>query len=302
MDIDAAPNTRRGRRPTITFLVNGLVAAGIGAWILLSRSTTEPTVVEPEIVVPAARVTLDGDGTMTVAIPGEAERPLGNLDVVEEAAQGAAQGAALNRLRVELERLSAAGGRDGSGRSDLLLDVVIESRQPWTRALWIAEIASSTTVRIHRLRFGLPGGSESFVPHDLDNDGRYPVVSYGMRATSILIVRVEVENEGAARGAPLATRVTMAWTCDVAEEERPFFDCETTAWKTSWATYGGVAALTREALGGVSGTPRSTLDIARPQRSRVSYGEVFTVLRALRDAGVASVRVHHRSTELPGSR
>ena len=282
--------------------VVGLVAIAIGAWTLLGGQPAESPSHEAAGESSGGRVVLAADGTLTLTTASEADRALGNLASSEEALQIAA----LDRLRDGLAKWAAAGTYDEDtfeeeGRSRLVLDVVVEHTVPWAHVLWILEVASWPPVRIHRVRFGLRGASEPLVANDLDG----PRVRYGQEWDEVLGVRLEVEGGAAVQGTPLTSRVTMARTCNEfgdSDGEPRLRPCDPSRWRTSWATYDGVRALIRESLGSDSTVATSVVDIARPQRVRIAYGEVFTVLRALRDEGIASVRFHHRSTELPGQR
>lgn len=83
------------------------------------------------------------------------------------------------------------------------------------------------------------------------------------------------------------------------DQDRFSADGDALEWMTSWTAYREARALTARICGTPPTCRAGVLDIARPERLRVKFGEVIDVLRALRDEGVAPVWILNRSTALP---
>lgn len=239
------------------------------------------------------RVTISTEGALSLTLLGAPDERLGSL----VRADAPHQRETLDRLQLGLERLAALEDL-GDGPVLGALDVASAPSTPWLHVLWVLELATSPTVRTRTVRLMLPDAPESAVTPELSFgrlsgvDGRSDVVS---------VVRIQLER--LERTTPPATRVRMAlasvsrWDWD-----RLPVDGDALEWMTSWTTYREVRALTAAVCGTPPTCRAAILDIARPERSRVTFGEVFDVLRALRDGGVAPVWILNRSTALPDAR
>jgi hypothetical protein len=240
-----------------------------------------------------ARVTISTEGALSL-MHGARDDLLGSLD----RADALQQRETLDRLRLRLDRLAAMGSLGADGWALGTLDVAVAPATPWSHVLWVLEVATSPTVRTRAVRLLLPGTPESAVTPELSY-GRLSGVDGGSDVISVLRVQLErVE-----RTTPPATRVRMAlasmsrWDWDQFPS-----DGDTLEWMTSWTAYREARALTAQVCGTPPSCRAGVLDIARPERSRVTFGEVFDVLRALRDEGVAPVWILNRSTALPEAR
>ncbi len=260
-----------------------------------SRTATEAP--ENRADAPSARVTLSADGSLLFAVAGEEGRAIGTL----ESAEATVQQATLDRLRDRLHRV-AAGAVDAYGWSTPTIAVAAAPATPWVRVLWILEVASSS-VRIRRVRFELAGAPGNFVAHDLAYAWEPTTFDDHGESDPVLRVRVE-EEDGVVAGAtpPRPTmRVSMAVTRARDWQGLPVYG-DGLDWRTSWATDEGVRRVTAEVGGASLGVTGCVVDVPRPQRPRLPYGTVFTVLRGLRDEGVVRVQFLNRSTTLPGER
>ncbi len=257
------------------------------------RGAAELTVPVPE--PSAALVTLAHDGALSLTLAGATDEPIGSLERVEVRERAET----LARLRLRLER-PAAGTTDEAGRSRSTLDVAVDSAAPWARALWILEVASSPSVGIHGVRLRLPDAPEPSVAQELAYGRGRTVLDAGQESVPVLWVRLREEDELAGGAGPRATRVSMAIVrVKRGEREDPPWDDDTLDWRSSWATYEGARRLAAEARRAARTCEAGVLDVPRPQRLRVTYGEAFAVLRALRDEGIARTWILHRSMALP---
>lgn len=274
-----------------------LIASTLGllVWISHWQAASTPAARGAMTDTAIGRVSLTEDGVLSLARAGSPALSLGRLDPADDAAQRAA----LNRLRGQLEVWTGAGVRDPEEIPDSILEVEVDAAVAWGRALWLLEVVSGPSVRIHRLRLQLRGAPSLIVSHDLDGGG---VIYAGPEALSVLLVRLGAEAGAPGTvGHPLA-RVSMAVTSVPWPVESTLaFGGDDLDWGTSWATFEGVC---KEVSWMRRGTPvvAGLLDVPRPERFRVTYGEVFTVLRALEAKDVAPVWLMNRAMTLPGDR
>lgn len=262
-----------------------------------SPSPEEASPPEPRAAVPSARVTISDDGALLFSEPGAPDRSIGTL----ESANPEVQRATLDRLRDRL-RLVTAGTEDANAWSTPTVAVAVAPATPWSRVLWILEVASSSA-RVRRVRFELPGAPADFVTHDLTYDWEQTEAGRWGGSDLVLWVRLAKQDGGVETATPPHPTMRVSIAVVRAEEWRGFpLYGNGLDWKTSWATTDGVRRATVEAGGSSLGVTGCVVDVSRPERPILPYGPIFTVLRALRDEGVTRVQLLHRSTDLPGAR
>ncbi len=196
-----------------------------------------------------------------------------------------------------------AASPTGGASTDRPLDFVLDPAVPWDRALWILEVLGAPPLSLERVRLVLTGDSRPPIPQVLTYGSGLALVLFGKETVPILLVQLGVDPEDIDGVEPPASRVSVSLT------EQSMYEFRTTApsgeayaWRTGRCTESDVRRMALEARVLDSTLEAAVLDVQRPLRHRMACGDVLTVLRALRDEGLAPVWILHRTMTLPGDR
>ena len=274
-------------------LALALVAAG------LQRTPAPDAGAEALVDRPWARVTLAAHGTLGLSRADTELQFLGNLMDDDPRKQREA----LERLRAALGPADGAASPADGRAPDGMLELTVDPQVPWDRALWILEVLGAPPLSLAQVRLTLPGDPRPPIPQVLAYGDGLALVLFGKETVPILLVQLGVDPEDIDGVEPPASRVSASLT------EQSMYEFRTTApsgesfaWRTGRCTESDVRRMAAEARVLDSTLEAAVLDVQRPLRHRMACGDVLTVLRALREEGIAPVWILHRTMTLPGDR